>query len=133
MSLTVNYLSGTKFKVTCRNHSIITDQLISEEGTDKGMTPVELLNASLSACQAYYASLFLRRHIQDVTGLEVRCTWNYSESPHRVGVINLTVGPPRVLTKQVKIGLLRSIEHCTIKNTLKHPPEISIGMDDKFL
>ena len=130
MSLTVNYLSGTKFKVTCRKHSIITDQPESEEGTDQGMTPVELLNASLSACTAYYASLFLKRHIQDLAELEVRCTWNYLEEPHRVGVINLTVVPPRVLTKQEKIGLLRSIEHCTIENTLKNTPEIRINIED---
>ena len=126
----MNYVSGMKFKVTCRNHSIITDQPESEEGTDQGMTPVELLNASLSACAAYYASLFLKRHIQDLMGLEVRCTWGYSESPHRVGVINLTIVPPRVLTKQEKTGLLRSIEHCTIDNTLKHTPEIRINIED---
>ena len=130
MSLTVNYLSGMKFKVTCREHSIIIDQPESEEGTDQGMTPVELLNASLSACQAYYASLFLRRHVQDVTGLEVRCTWNYLEDPHRVGVINITVVPPGVLTKQVRIGLLRIIEHCTVENTLKNTPEIRINIED---
>jgi len=94
------------------------------------MTPVELLNASLSACAAYYASLFLKRRIEDLEGLEVRCTWNYSENPHRVGVINLTVVSPRVLTKQEKAGLLRSIEHCTIENTLKHTPEISIDVED---
>jgi len=130
MSLTVNYISGTKFEVICRSHSIITDQPESDGGADQGMTPVELLNASLSACAAYYASLFLKRHIQDLMRLEVRCTWNYSESPHRVGVINLTIVPPRALTKQEKIGLLRVIEHCTIENTLKHPPEIRIDVQD---
>ena len=130
MSLTVNYLSGTKFKITCRKHSIITDQPESEEGTDQGMTPVELLVASLSACTAYYTSLFLNRRIQDLTNLEVRGTWNYLEGPHRVGIINLTVVPPRVLTKQEKIGLLRSIENCTIENTLKNTPEIRVDIED---
>ena len=94
------------------------------------MAPVELLNASLSACTAYYSSLFLKHHIQDLTRLEVRCTWKYLEEPHRVGAINLTIVPPRVLTTQEKIGLLRSIEHCTIENTLKNTPEIRINIED---
>lgn len=130
MSVVVKYLNGTKFEVTCRGHSIISDQPESEQGTDKGMTPVELLNASLSACSAYFASLFLKRRIQDLKGLEVRSTWQYSENPHRVGTITLTIIPPRALTKQEKTGLLKSIEHCTIENTLRYTPEIRVDIKD---
>lgn len=125
----MSYLEGRKFKVTCRSHSIITDQPESDEGTDQGMAPVELLNASLTACTAYYALAFLKRHLRDLKGLEVKCTWKYLEDPHRVGTICLTIIPPHALTKQEKSGLLRTIEHCTVENTLKHPPEIRMYIE----
>ena len=115
------------FEVTCRGHSIITDQP-EPVGTDQGMTPVELFIASLSACAAHYAQLFLKRRIRDLKGLEIISTWQFLENPHRVGAITLTIVPPRSLTEQEKTGLLKSIEQCTIENTLKHQAEIKIDI-----
>ena len=126
MSLTVDYLDGPKFQVTCRSHSIIIDQPKSEGGTDQGMTPVELLGASLSGCAVYYTYLFLKRRIKDLKGLEIKATWQFLEDPHRVGIINLLVVPPRTLTESEKSGLLKTIEHCTVENTLKNTPDIKI-------
>jgi len=130
MSVSVKYLGGKKFEATCRGHSIVVDQPESEDGTDEGMTPVELLNASLSACAAYYVSFFLKRRVQDLNGLEVMASWQYSEKPHRVGTVNLTIIPPRALTEQEKTGLLKSIEQCTVENTLKNAPEINVEVKD---
>ena len=130
MSLIVIYLEGTKFEVESRSHTIITDQPKSEKGTNQGMAPVELLNASLAACVAYYAIIFLNRRFTDLKGLEVRSGWEYSENPHRVGVIHLEIISPHSLTEPEKKGLLRSVEHCTIENTLKYPPKIRINVRD---
>lgn len=133
MSLTVKYIERNKFEVTCRSHRIITDQPESENGTDKGMTPVELLNASLASCAAYYATTFLKRRIPDLTELEVQSRWQYSEAPHRVGAIHLTIVFPNIITAPEKRGLLRTVEHCTIGNTLKHTPNIRINIIEKSI
>jgi len=128
MSLTVKHLEGVKFEVTCRGHRIVVDQPKSEKGTDGGMTPVELLNASLASCVAYYAVTFLKRRIPDLTGLEVQSGWQYSENPHRVSAMHLTIVTPRLLTESEKSGLLRAVEHCTVENTLKHIPSIRVNI-----
>jgi putative redox protein len=128
MSLTVQYLKGKKFEITCRSHQIITDQPNSEGGTDQGMTPIELLIASLTSCAAFYTVTFLERRIPTLAGLEVRSTWEYSENPHRVGTIHLTIVLPKRLRKHEKKGLLRTVEQCTIENTLKHSPTIHLAL-----
>ncbi len=128
--MSVSYLEGVKFKITARSHSITIDQPESEGGTDQGMTPVELFNASLAGCAAYYAYLFLKRRVNDLKGLEVRAYWKYLENPHRVGAIGLEIVSPHPLTGSEKAGLLREVEHCTIDNTLKHPPEIVINVKE---
>ena len=125
MSLSVKYLKGKKFEVTCRSHRIIIDQPESEGGTDQGMTPIKLLNASLASCVAFYAVVFLERRIPTFSGLEVRSTWQYSEDPHRVGTIHLSIVIRQSLPEYEKRGLLRTVEHCTVENTLKHPPKSS--------
>lgn len=78
MSLSVKYLNGKKFEVKCRTHTIITDQPVSADGTDRGMTPVEMLNGALASCAAHYALLFLSNRTVDLKGLEVQSSWQYS-------------------------------------------------------
>jgi uncharacterized OsmC-like protein len=126
LSITVRYQEGTRFEVQGRTHRIVVDQPESEEGTDQGMTPVEIFVASLASCVAYYASTFLRRHIPDLAGLEVQSTWHYSEKPHRIGAMHFIIHVPHVLTEAQNRGLLRTVEHCTVENTIKHDPTISI-------
>lgn len=126
MSMTVRYQEGTRFEAQSRTHRIVIDQPESEEGTDQGMTPVELFVASLASCVAYYASTFLRRHVNDLAGLEVQTSWHYSEKPHRIGAMHFIINVPHVLTEAEKMGLLRTVEHCTVENTIKHNPSISI-------
>jgi putative redox protein len=128
MSLIVKYLEGKRFEVTCRGHTIIADQPSSEDGTDQGMDPVEIFNAGLASCAAFYAMTFLSRRIKNLKGLEIQSSWFYSEDPHRIGEISLTVMLPFRLSESEKKGLVRTLEHCTIKNTLKHPPNIVIKL-----
>jgi uncharacterized OsmC-like protein len=131
MSLTVKYLSGKKFEVMCRSHKIIIDQPESEGGTDQGMTPIELLNVSLASCAAFYAVTFLERRIPTLSGLEVRSTWHYLEDPHRIGSMHLSIILPLRLSEPEKRGLLRTVEHCTVGNTLNHSPQVQIDIMEK--
>ena len=124
----VKHLEEVKFEVICRSHRIIVDQPESDKGTDQGMTPVELLNASLASCAAYYAVVFLKRRSPDLTGLEVQCSWQYSEDPRRVSAMHLTIVTPRALTEPEKDGLFRMVGHCTVGNTLNHSPSIRIDI-----
>ncbi len=128
MNLSVKYLKGKKFEIICRSHRIIIDQPESEGGTDQGVTPIELLNASLASCAAFYAMTFLKRRISTFSGLEIRSTWQYLEDPHRVGTIHLSIVLPQRLSEYEKRGLLRIVQHCTVENTLKYPPQIHIDI-----
>ena len=128
MSLIVKYIEGKRFVVESRGHTIIVDQPKSADGTDQGMDPIELFNASLASCAAFYAVTFLSRRNPELKGLEIQSSWKYSEDPHRIGEISLIVKLPFKLSKSEKSGLLRTIEHCTIKNTLNRPPNITVKL-----
>ena len=124
MSLKVRYVEGKKFEVKCRSHRIVVDQKKSEDGTDEGMNPIELFIAALASCVSYYALMFLKRRIKNLKGLEVQSSWEYSEDPHRIGEIYLTIHIPENISDRVRKGLMRTIEHCTVKNSLDNPPKI---------
>lgn len=129
MSLLIKYLEKKKFEVECRDHKITIDQPKSENGSNQGMNPIEIFNASLASCAAFYAMTFLSRRIKDLKGLEVESSWSFAENPHRIGEISLSVKLPVKISESERKGLLRSVEHCTIKNTLEYPPKIIVTLN----
>jgi uncharacterized OsmC-like protein len=128
MSLKVRYIDGKKFEVECRSHRIIVDQEKSEDGADEGMNPIELFNASLASCVSYYALMFLKRHLKNLKGFEIQCSWEYSEDPHRIGEIYLIIYIPQKISENLREGLIRTVKHCTVKNSLDNPPKIQITL-----
>ena len=55
MEVKVSHLDGVKFAIQARSHAIVCDQPPDNGGEDTGMTPPELLLASLGSCAAFYA------------------------------------------------------------------------------
>ncbi len=92
------------------------------------MTPPELLLASLGSCAAFYAVQFLKTRNLAETGVEVSVTAEKLKSPARVGNFKIHVACPVSLTEEQTEGLMRSVHHCLIHNTLLSPPEIAIEL-----
>jgi putative redox protein len=55
MEVTVEHLGAVQFQIKTRGHSIVSDQPASG-GFDAGMTPPELLLASLGSCAGFCAA-----------------------------------------------------------------------------
>ena len=61
MEVIVEHLGAVQFEIKARGHIIVTDQPRENGGFDEGMTPPELLLASLGSCAAFYAAQYLRK------------------------------------------------------------------------
>ena len=131
MEVKITHLDQVKFAIHSRSHSILCDQPADNGGTDSGMTPPELLLASLGSCAAFYAMQYLRaRNLAD-TGVEVTVTAEKLKQPARVGNFRVHVACPVSLTEEQTEGLMRSVHHCLVHNTLLTPPEIAIELTAK--
>lgn len=126
MEVKVSQLDGVKFAVQARSHTIICDQPIDNHGTDEGMTPPELLLASLGSCAAYYAAEYLRTRNLAQTGVEVSVTAEKLLKPARLGAFRIRVQSPVLLTAEQTEAMMRSVHHCLVRNTLQSTPEIQI-------
>jgi uncharacterized OsmC-like protein len=107
---------------------IICDQPTENGGEDSGMTPPELLLASLGSCAAFYAMQYLKTRNLAETGVEVTVTADKLKQPARVGNFRVHVVCPLSLTADQTDGLMRSVHHCLVHNTLLTPPEIKIEL-----
>src|SRR6202035_6144307 len=81
MEITVEHLGSVQFEIRTRNHSIISDQPARDGGFDEGMTPPELLLASLGSCAGYYAAQYLRKNELATEGTRVRVTCDKVRDP----------------------------------------------------
>lgn len=123
--INVTYVRGDQLRIEVRGHEVVTDQPVDDGGDDIAPTPTELFVASLAACIGYYAERFLRRNGLATEGLTVSTDYTWAESPHRVGAIDLNVEAPG-LTAARRDAFSRVIEHCTVHNSLHHPPEVRV-------
>jgi putative redox protein len=125
-NISVEYSGGTKFIARTRSHEITCDQPVANNGTDEGMTPPELLLASLGTCAAYYATQYLNTRNLPGTGVVVSVSAQKATAPNRLGSFRVTVTLPEALPEQHMSGVTRSIHACLIHNTLLHTPPIDL-------
>jgi uncharacterized OsmC-like protein len=128
MEVKITHLDQVRFNIQARSHSIVCDQPADNGGEDTGMTPPELMLASLGSCAAFYAVQYLKTRNLAQTGVEVTVTAEKLKQPARLGNFRIQVVSPVSLTVEQTEGLMRSVHHCLIHNTLLSPPEIAIEL-----
>jgi putative redox protein len=126
MEVTVEHLGALQFEIKARQHAIISDQPLGNGGHDEGMTPPELLLASLGSCVGFYAAQYLRKHKLATEGTRVRVTAGKAKDPARMDNFRIEIETPEALTEQHRAGVEDAAHHCLIHNTLLHAPIIAI-------
>jgi putative redox protein len=126
----VGFISGESYEVMVRGHRLVVDQPVAAGGDDTAPTPTELFVASLASCVAFYAGRYLTRHGHDRTGLAVSASFDMAaDRPARVGAIRIDVKVPTDLPESRRPAFAAVIEHCTVHNTLRQPPRVSIELN----
>jgi len=127
--VTVRHVDGDAYAITARGHAMLTDQAVADGGTDAAATPTELLVASLASCVAFYTGRYLVRHGLDRAGLAVTAEFALAAGrPARVGAIRLRITVPGGVPPQRTGALLAVASHCTVHNTLRQQPDVSIEL-----
>jgi len=126
MEVNVEHLGDVQFEIKARQHTIESDQPPESGGFDAGMTPPELMLASLGSCAAFYAATYLRKHKIAESGTRVRVTAEKLKDPPRLGEFQIFVNLPVELDEQHMAGVQAAVHRCLIHNTLLKPPAISI-------
>ena len=122
-ALVARHVGGDRVAIAVRGHELIADQPLDAGGEDAGPTPTEVFLAGLAACVTFYAGRFLRRHDLSTEGLVVACDYTCAAEPARVGAITLAIDAPG-LPQERSEAFRRVVEHCSVHNTLRFPPEV---------
>ena len=128
MEITVEHLGSVQFEIKARQHSIICDQPPENAGFDEGMTPPELLLASLGSCSGFYAAQYLNKFKLATKGTLVRVTAEKLKEPPRLGDFVVEIELPVEISEEHKQGVERAVHHCLIHNTLLNPSKIELAI-----
>jgi putative redox protein len=128
MQVSVEHLGAVQFEIRARQHTIVCDQPPENGGFDEGMTPPELMLASLGSCAAYYAAEYLRQKGLATEGTRVKIVADKVTNPPRLDHFRIEVDLPRSVGEQDRAGVERAVHRCLIHNTLQHPPQIEIAI-----
>jgi putative redox protein len=129
--VTVRHVAGDAYAISVRGHSLLADQPVPDGGQDSAATPTELLVGALASCVAYYAGRYLLRHGLDRSGLGVTADFTMADDrPARVRGVRLRISVPAGMPPSRRDALLAVASHCTVHNTLRHEPDVSIELGD---
>ncbi len=126
MEVFVEHLGAVQFEIKARHHTIACDQPAENGGFDEGMTPPELLLASLGSCAGFYAAQYLKKHKLAEQGTRVYVTAEKAKNPARLSSFNVRVEVPVEISEEHRKGVEEAVHHCLIHNTLLNPPTIAL-------
>jgi putative redox protein len=120
--------SGYRTAITAGAHEVVADEPVELGGTDEGMTPYELLLASLSSCMAITMRMYASRKGWPLEGASVHLRTAPAREPdHEV----MASGPRRVtrierrielrgtLSAEQRSRLVDTADRCPIKRNLE--------------
>jgi putative redox protein len=129
MEIIVEHLGAVQFQIRTRGHSIVSEQPVNGDGFDEGMTPPELLLASLGSCAGYYATEYLRKKKLTSQGTTVRVISEKVSKPiPRMTDFVVEVTAPLDLNAEQLKGMEDVVSHCRVHNTLLNPPKIAVKL-----
>lgn len=128
LEVVVDHLGEVQFEATARGHKVFSDQPVENGGFDEGMTPPELLLASLGTCAGYYAVQYLKARHLPMQGLRVRTAAEKAQGPARLDNIRIEMEYPEALDSGHRAGVLAAVNKCMIHNTLLHSPKITVDV-----
>ncbi len=126
LEVTVNHLGSVQFEIKARGNTVVSDQPAENGGFDEGMTPPELLLASLGSCAGFYAADYLKRQKLATEGTKVRVTADKAKNPARLDNFKIEVEVAAELSEEHVKGVTEAVHRCLIHNTLTHPPSIAL-------
>jgi uncharacterized OsmC-like protein len=126
----INIKRGSRNEVTIRirGHELTSDWSPAEGGDDLGLSPSEMLVASIGSCISMVVSQYCKRHGFSDGPIEVNLTYEMSSNPNRISAITVDLEVHGDIPESKKDIILKLAKKCPIHQTLMNPPNIDIDI-----
>ena len=126
MEIKVNFLDNLRLEAKFDDFTVIADQPIRYKGDGSAPGPFDYFLASSALCAAYFVKLYCQT--RDIPTENIRLSQNNIVDPENryAQIFKIRVELPADISEKDRLGILRSIDRCTVKKVVQQGPEFII-------
>ena len=126
MEIKVNFLDKLRLEAKFDDFTVIADQPIRYKGDGSAPGPFDYFLASSALCAAYFVKLYC--NTRNISTENIRLSQNNIVDPENryQQIFKIQVELPADISDKDRLGILRSIDRCTVKKVVQAGPEFII-------
>jgi uncharacterized OsmC-like protein len=125
LEISLRHTGGARFSAEARHHRLLLDQPAEDGATDQGMSPAELLLASLGGCVGQIAAQYLTLHGLSSDGLTIRVRTRPAAKQLHFGDFQVEVIVPGLTDAQLR-ALEKSFPAGLVQNAIRFENQLTI-------
>lgn len=125
LEISLRHTGGARFSAEARHHRVLLDQPAEDGATDQGMTPAELLLASLGGCIGQYVAQYLALRSLPSAGLTIRVTAQPAARQLHLSSFQVELIVPGLTDPQLR-ALEQSFPAGLVQNAIRFENQIGI-------
>ncbi|MFA5678286.1 MAG: OsmC domain/YcaO domain-containing protein [Pseudomonas sp.] len=132
MEIKVNFLDNLRLEAKFDDFTVVADQPIRYKGDGSAPGPFDYFLASSALCAAYFVKLYCQT--RNIPTENIRLAQNNIVDPENryKQTFKIQVELPEDISDKDRVGILRSIERCTVKKVVQTGPEFVIEVVDNL-
>lgn len=126
MEIKVNFLDNLRLEAKFDDFTVVADQPIRYKGDGSAPGPFDYFLASSALCAAYFVKLYCET--RSIPTDNIRLSQNNIVDPENRynQIFKIQVELPADISDKDRLGILRSIDRCTVKKVVQAGPEFVI-------
>jgi len=126
MEVKVNFLDKLRLEAKFDDFTVIADQPIRYKGDGSAPGPFDYFLASSALCAAYFVKLYCST--RNIPTENIRLSHNNIVDPENryKQIFKIQIELPGDISEKDRIGILRSIDRCTVKKVVQEGPDFII-------
>lgn len=126
MEIKVNFLDKLRLEAKFDDFTVIADQPIRYKGDGSAPGPFDYFLASSALCAAYFVKLYCST--RNISTENIRLSHNNIVDPENryKQIFKIQIELPTDISEKDRIGILRSIDRCTVKKVVQEGPDFII-------
>jgi ribosomal protein S12 methylthiotransferase accessory factor len=126
MEVKVNFLDKLRLEAKFDDFTVIADQPIRYKGDGSAPGPFDYFLASSALCAAYFVKLYCST--RNISTDNIRLSHNNIVDPEDryKQIFKIQIELPTDISEKDRVGILRSIDRCTVKKVVQAGPEFII-------
>lgn len=132
MEIKVKFLDNLRLEAKFDDFTVVADQPIRYKGDGSAPGPFDYFLASSALCAAYFVKLYC--DTRNIPTDNIRLSQNNIVDPENryAQIFKIQVELPADISEKDRLGILRSIDRCTVKKVVQQGPEFIIEEVDNL-